>query len=288
MKKTKEYRKVLVPIDGSASSFHALEQAFQFSSTEKSWTMVACIAPDYEGDLDSLVAGDNILQQMRRPCEQALAKAKEIAASQGYTIKAVLEEGDPSSRIIEIAEYHNRDLIIMGRRGLSNLERVFVGSVTQRVIGQYHGDVIVVPDNAGIAWGKILVATDGSPCSQAAVAQAIRFAQAYEGAIDVISVVDVPAELYGDAPGLVEDLGRKAKGYAEAAAQQATAAGINATAHTAEGTAYEIIPQTAQKLGSQIIVAGSHGRTGMRRLLMGSVTEKIIGLSACPVMVVRP
>lgn len=288
MNKKKEYRKVLVPIDGSASGFHALEQAFQFSSTEKSWIMVVCVAPDYEGDLDTLVVGDNILKEMRRPCEQALVKAKEIAAMRGYTIKTILEEGDPSSRIIDIAEEHNRDLIIMGRRGLSNLERVFVGSVTQRVIGHYHGDVIVVPEHAEIAWDKILVTTDGSPCSHAAVERAVRFAQAYEGTIDVVSVVDVPAELYGEAPGLVDDLGRKAKGYAEAAVQVATAAGISATAHTAEGIAYEIIPETAKKLGAQVIVVGSHGRTGMRRLLMGSVAEKVIGLSTCPVMVVRP
>lgn len=288
MKKEKEYRKVLVPIDGSPSGFHALEQAFQFSSTEKSWILVVCVAPDYEGDLDSVVAGSNILKEMRRPCEQALVKAKEIAAMRGYIIKTILEEGDPSSRIIEIAEDHNRDLIIMGRRGLSNLERVFVGSVTQRVIGQYHGDVIVVPENATIGWEKILVTTDGSPCSQAAVERAVRFAQAYEGTIDVVSVVDVPAELYGDAPGLVEDMGRKARKYAEAAVQLATAAGISATAHTAEGTAYEIITDTAKKLGSHVIVVGSHGRTGMRRLLLGSVAEKVIGLSSCPVMVVRP
>jgi len=288
MEKNTEYSKVLVPIDGSASSFHALEQACQLASVEKSGILAACIAPDYEGDLDSFVASDIMLQQMRRPCEDALAKAKEIAARHGHTIQTVLEEGDPSSRIIEIAAHRNRDLIIMGRRGLSNLERVFVGSVTQRVIGQHHGDVIVVPDNASIAWQKILVATDGSLYSQAAIQRAICFAKAYGGAIDVLAVVDAPAEFYGDAPALLEELARKANGYAEAAANQAAAAGVNATAHAAEGNAYEVIPETASRLGSEIIVVGSHGRTGIRRLLLGSVAEKVIGLARCPVMVVRP
>ncbi len=139
----KEYRKVLVPIDGSEASFHALKQAFQFSSTEKSWITVVCVVPEYEGDLDTLASGDNILKEIRRPCEEALAKAKEIATRDGYNIKTVLEEGEAATRIIAIADVHNRELIIMGRRGLSNLERSFVGSVTQRVIGLNHGDVLV-------------------------------------------------------------------------------------------------------------------------------------------------
>jgi len=284
----KEYRKVLVPVDGSESSLHALRQAFQFSSVEKSWITVVCVAPEYEGDLDTLVAGDNIIAQMHRPCEQALAKAKEIAAGEGYSIKAILEEGEPSTRIIDIADAHNRELIIMGRRGLSHLERAFVGSVTQRVIGQGHSDVVVVPKESPLAWKKILVATDGSAYSHAAVERAIRFALSYGGEIEVVSVVDVPSELYGDAPGLVESLIDKAKGYAAAAAKTVAEAGISVNPHVLEGLPYEVIPELARKLGAQVIVVGSHGRTGMRRLLMGSVAEKIIGFASCPVLVAKP
>lgn len=287
MKTKKEYRKVLVPVDGSESSFHALRQAFQFSSAEKSWITVVCVAPDYEGDLDTLVVGDNILKEMRRPCEQALAKANEIAEQAGYRIKTVLEEGEASSRIIDSADAHNRELIIMGRRGLSNLERVLIGSVTQRVIGQSHNDVVVVPEGAPLGWGKILVATDGSTHSRTAMDRAVRFATAYGGEIKVVSVVDVPAELYGEAPNLVEKLAKQAHKYADEAATFANEHGVKASAQVAEGTAYEVIPALAQELGAQVIVLGSHGRTGIRRLLIGSVAEKIIGLASCPVLVAR-
>ena len=283
----KEYRKVLVPVDGSESSFHALKQAFQFSSTEKSWITVVCVAPDYEGDLDTLASGDNILKEMRRPCEETLAKAREIAAHAGHSIKVVLEEGEASSRIIAIADAYNRELIIMGRRGLTHLERSFIGSITQRVIGLNHGDVLVVPNGLPIAWGKILVATDGSRFSLAAVERAVRFALAYGGIIEVVSVVDVPAELYGEAPDLVEELIRKAKEYADAAVQVAREKGISCTSHIVEGIAYEVIPELAQRLGAEVIFIGSHGRTGMLRLLLGNVAEKIIGFATCPVLVAK-
>lgn len=285
----KEYRQVLVPVDGSDSSFHALEQAFQFSSIEKSWITVVCVAPYYQGDLRTLGSVDTLLCKMRQPCEKALAKAKEIASSKGHIIKTVLlEEGEPSSRIADLAVADHCEMIIMGRRGLSDLARVFVGSVTQRVIGQRHGDVVVVPNGVSLAWSKILVATDGSPCSLAAVERAVRFAAAYGGTIEVASVIDVPAELYGDAPDLATELERLATGYADDAVQTAKAKGVSATAHVVEGVAYDIIPDLARSLGVQVIVVGSHGRTGMRRLLMGSVAEKIIGYASCPVLVARP
>ena len=289
MEMKEKYREVLVPVDGSDSSYNALEQAFQFSSADKSWITVACVAPHYQGDLDTLISADKLLALMRKPCENALAKATEIAASKGYTIKTVLlEEGEPSSRIVDLADANSREMIIIGRRGLSNFERVFVGSVTKRVIGHSHGDVVVVPDGVSLAWDKILVATDGSPCSQAAVERAVSFAKIYESTMDVVSVVDVPDTLYGDAPDLSEVFESMAAGYADNAVQYAKSNGISATPHVVEGTAYHVIPDLARSLGAKVIIVGSHGRTGMSRLLMGSVAEKIIGLASCPVLVARP
>jgi len=289
MELNEKYRDVLVPVDGSDSSYHALEQAFQFSSPGKSWITVACVAPYYKGDLDTLVVADTILAKMRQPCERNLAKAKEIADGKGHSIRTVLlEEGEPSSRIVELADANHREMIIIGRRGLSNLERVFVGSVTKRVIGHSHGDVIVVPEGASLAWNKILVATDGSPCSQAAIERAVHFAKIYGSAIDVVSVVDAPDELYGDAPDLSEVFESMAIGYADDAVKYAKDKGVSATPHVVSGVAYAVIPDLARSLGAQVICVGSHGRTGMSRLLMGSVAEKIIGLASCPVLVARP
>lgn len=289
MELNKMYREVLVPVDGSDSSFNALEQAFQFSSTDKSWITVACVAPYYQGDLDTLMGADLLLAKIRQPCERALAKAQEIAAAKGHFIKTVLlEEGEPSARIVDLADTNNRAMIIMGRCGLSDLERVFLGSVTKRVIGHSHGDVVVVPNAVPLVWKKILVATDGSPCSQAAVERTIHFAKVNDSKIDVVSVVDVPDELYGEAPDLTEVFERMANDYVDSAIQSIKDAGLAATPHVISGATYNIVPDLARSLGSQIIIVGSHGRTGMSRLLMGSVAEKIIGFAACPVLVARP
>jgi nucleotide-binding universal stress UspA family protein len=282
----RKVKKMLVAIDGSESSIHALKESFKLARNEKSWITVVSVVPEYKGDLD-LVAVGNIVASMRKPCEDALHKADELAKAEGTLIKTVCEEGEAYERIIDLAEAENCELIVMGRRGMSRLERVLMGSVTARVIGHSPIDVLVVQLNAEIGWRKILVATDGSKYSKAAAERAIDFAFQYGGDLGVVSVFDVPAEFCGEAPDTVEDLIKKAKGYVEDVKRQAESAGLKADTVVREGEAYRVITELAKETGANIIVMGSHGRTGLRRLLMGSVTEKVIGHTPCPVLVVK-
>lgn len=281
-----KYKKMLVAIDGSESGFHALKESFKLASNEKSWITVTCVVPSYEGDLDTVALG-SVIASIRKPCEQALEEAKRIARSEGVLIKTVCEEGESYERIIDLSEEENAELIIMGRRGLTRLERVLMGSVTARVIGHSRRDVLIVPRDAEIQWNKILITTDGSKYSKAATGRAIDFAMAYGGELKVLSIVDMPAEFYGEAPDAVEDLINKAKAYVEDVKKQAEAAGVKTETLVREGETYRIILDVAEDLGVNAIVMGSHGKTGLRRLLMGSVTEKVIGYASCPVLVVK-
>lgn len=277
---------MLVAIDGSESGFHALRQSFRLASDEKSWITVVCVVPPYVGDLDMVAVG-NMMDSIRKPCENALAEAERIAKSEGALIKTVCEEGEAYQRIVDLAESENAELIIMGRRGLRRLERALMGSVTARVIGHSQRDVLVVPRDAEIGWNKILVATDGSKYSRSCIDRAIDFAEAYGGEIMALSVVDVPSEFYGEAPQVVDDLIDKAKRYVEDVKKQAEKASIKTETFVREGETYRVIVDLAKELKADTIVMGSHGRTGLRRLLMGSVTEKVIGHAHCPVLVVR-
>lgn len=281
-----KYRKILVAVDGSQTSLHALEESFKLAQNEGSWITVVSVIPAYTGDLD-LVAVGNIMAAMRKPCDEALRKAKEMADKHKVLVKTVCEEGEPYERIIDLAQAENCDLIVMGRRGLRRLERVLVGSVTARVIGYSPIDVLVVPRDTSVGFKKVLIATDGSKYSEAAEKKAIDFAKSYGGELIAISVVDVPSEFYAESPKTVEELVNKAKGYVEDVKRDAESSGVKAQMIVKEGEAYRIITETAKEAGAGIIVMGSHGRTGLKRLLMGSVTEKVIGHTPCPVLVVK-
>jgi nucleotide-binding universal stress UspA family protein len=100
-------------------------------------------------------------------------------------------------------------------------------------------------------------------------------------------VVDVPAEFYAEAPQAVEEMVRKAKEYVAGVKKQAEAEGVKTETFVGETEAHEAITNLAKEQHADMIVIGSHGRTGLRRLLMGSVAEKVIGYAPCPVLVVK-
>ncbi len=281
-----KYRKILVAVDGSESGRNALRQAFRLAVEEKCWITVTSVVPSFTGDLD-LTAVKDVHALLAKPCEDALGEAQRMADEDRALIKTVCVEGDIHERIVDLADAENADIIVMGRRGLRKVERAFMGSVTARVIGHAQRDVLVVPLGAKLGWKRVLVGTDGSRFSGLAVDKAIAFAKAYGGELLVISVVDVPSELYAEAPYAVEDMIRKAKQYTAAVKEKAAAEGVKAESYIGESESWEVIINLAKEQAVEMIVMGSHGRTGLRRLLMGSVTEKVIGHAACPVLVVK-
>jgi nucleotide-binding universal stress UspA family protein len=280
------YRKILVAIDGSEAGFHALEESFKLAIDEKCWITVVLVAPPYQGDLSMTTVG-NIQKALKEPAEKALSVAEQMAKSKRMLIKTVCEEGEPFERIIDLADAENCDIIIMGRTGRGSIEKALVGSVTARVIGYTYKDVLVVPKDTSASWKTIVVATDGSRNSAAASARAIDFAASYNGSLRIVSVVDVPTEFYGESPETVDRMIEKARGYVNDIKAQAAARNVTAEASVMEGDSALSIAKMASSQNADVICLGSHGRTGLRRLLMGSVTAKVIGLSPCPVLIVK-
>jgi len=277
------YNKILVPFDGSASSKNALLQAVNLVDGEITKITVASIMLPYDGDID-LVWVKDIRESMRKSCESIIAEAKKLV---GDSIKIICEEGVVHGRIVELANTEDCDLIVMGRRGLRRLESVLVGSVTARVIGHSNKDVLVIPQGTTIGWKNILLATDGSRYSVTAANKAISLARSYHGELKIISVVDVPTEFYAESPKATEELLIKAKGIVEDVSKRAEAANVNLSGYIREGDAAEVITEFAVKEKVNMIIMGSHGRTGLLRLLMGSVAERVIGHTPCPVLIIK-
>jgi nucleotide-binding universal stress UspA family protein len=137
----------------------------------------------------------------------------------------------------------------------------------------------------------ILVPVDGSDCSLRALDVASDFAARLGAGIVVCHVVDLSraAAMSGGEPqliaGCLEELHSEAKDIIDRAVAR-VAPGVAASARTVEGTPVEEIEQLACELAPAFIVVGSHGRTGLDRLMMGSVAEGVVRAAAVPVMVV--
>lgn len=279
-----KYRKILVAYDGSPSARNALVQACRLAKTDKSWIKVLAVLPAYEGDLE-LIGVSRITETITGPGQTLLGEAKAIADAADVHVLANMEQGEPYDRIVHVADDENCDLIVMGRRGLTQLDRGLMGSVTARVIGHTRKDVLVVPATASLEWDRLLLATDGSPYSAAAVARAIAIAKARHAGMTAVSVAYTNDEFSALAPAEAHSLVRRAQELLQDIKPQAAAAEVALTTVVREGEPQEAILALAAAMKASLIVMGSHGRKGLTRLLMGSVTEHVIGLGDCPVLV---
>lgn len=281
-----KYRKILVAYDGSPSARNALAIASQMARENKSWIKVIAVLPSYQGDLE-LIGVKNIRETMEGPGREMLAEAQRIADAGDFHILTNLEQGEPFERIVHVAEDENCDLIVMGRKGLSPLERELMGSVTARVIGHTNRDVLVVPDGARLAWDRLLLASDGAGSNDNATSKALALAGDYGSQLTALAVVYTNDEFLALAHEVIDGLVEKSLVRLDELVQRAAAGGVALTPLVKEGEAHEVIVRQAKEQKADLIIMGSHGRKGFSRLLMGSVTERTIGYAECPVLVVH-
>ncbi|UCH80111.1 MAG: universal stress protein [Nitrospiraceae bacterium] len=281
-----KFNKILVAVDGSEASRTALRQSFKLAFDEKKWITVVSINPPYQGDLD-LVGVSNISEVLKGPGEKNLEEARQIAEAENASIKTRLEEGEPFQKIVEVAEEERCELIVIGRRGMSGIERTLMGSVTSRVIGSFRGRTLVVPEGTSLGWNTILVATDGSKFSSAAVDEAIDYARSYGGSLKIVSVVYTNDEFLANAPDVIEKMVEKARAGLNKTRDKAKKGGVDAEVFVREGEPYQSIVELAKELNVDTIVMGSHRKSGLKRIFMGSVTSMVIGHAPCGVLVVN-
>jgi nucleotide-binding universal stress UspA family protein len=162
-----------------------------------------------------------------------------------------------------------------------------MGSTTARVIGFSPVAVLVAPEHASLSFTKILTPADGSPYSRRAAAEAVRICASQCGELMVLAVLDAPPRFAQEMPDVAGDLAAKLREITEDVQRRAEGQGVPCQAAVLYGPAYRVIADEARRTGAGLIVMGSHGRTGLKRLLMGSVTERVIGHAPCPVLVVK-
>ena len=276
--------KILVCTDDSPASQGAVSAAFDLARACRSRIFLLYALefyPYYEySQPDALgmvpAVGQEFFDLRERAAREHLDSRKRDAARQGLELEVRLQTGTPVyAEILAAANEIQPQLIIMGRRGKSGLERLLVGSVTARVIGHTAHPVLVVPRNAALSFKKILVATDGSPASQAAGKLALSMAK--NTGVQLTAVTAGYGELDPkQAKALVRDLAAEAKRQ-----------DLDLIPLTPGGRPEEAIIQVATAKQTDLIIMGSYGRTGLKRLFMGSVAERVIGQATCPVLVVK-
>lgn len=205
-----------------------------------------------------------------------------------------IEGASVQERIVEFAGDHDVDLIVMGTHGRTGVERLLIGSVAESVVRTAPCPVFTVRTDDEVrpahAVRRILVPVDFSDEAHVAVQHAKELAMTYGARIDLLHVVEevIYPSTYGIEP--VElPTGEVIENVENALAKMAREEiGIeHAVVEARMGYAPTEILSYARETETDLIVIATHGRTGLDRLLMGSVAERVVRQASGPVFVVK-
>ncbi len=204
------------------------------------------------------------------------------------SIRTLCHVQEPSSFVLDTAASVNADVIVMGTRDLSRLTEVFIGSVSHRVLTHSTVPTLIVK-GAARAVSKVLMAVEGQ--EDAARLQAWLLAHPFKNPISpmVLSVGSSPPVT--SEHGMVEqdvaynERTLKARQIADETAKALNGPQFTASSDVRGGNPVEIICEVGK--GYDLIVVSSHGRKGLSRFLMGSVSEEIVHRADRSVFVVR-
>jgi nucleotide-binding universal stress UspA family protein len=294
--------KVLIATDFSPASQTALAAV-----KDRSWPADTTVCVLHVVDLAPFEPRAELLETARQGAESLVKSIASDLGRSGLKTQTEVLSGYPRVAVPEYAKKWGADFVVVGSHGRSGLARFLLGSVAQAVVRTAPCSVEIARQRAqglpkaGAAL-KILLATDGSDCSVAAVRSvggrpwpAGTCARIISVAPFVLPLADVStAYFYADrAAGAVETVERELRSRAGEAIARAHEllhpAGL-ARVETSEplsGDPKAVILDEAGQWGADLIVVGSHGWRGIDRLMMGSVSESVAMHAHCSVEVIR-
>lgn len=280
------FETILLPSDGSecarTATAHAAALADYYDATVHVLTVMEAPEGDVGVDEDREAARD-----------RAVGPIVADLRSAGVETASSIAAGLPEEEILATIEAVGADLVAMGTHGRSGLRRHVLGSVTERVLRQADVPVLTVPETeegaSDTTYDDVLVPTDGSEGANAAAPTAIDLAGAFDATLHALSVVDTaPAASDIRASVFIEEFETVAEAAVTDLEAQATDAGLDRVqTAVVRGTPHEVIRSYVNSNDVDLVVMGTHGRSGLDRYLLGSVAENVIRTSSVPVLAVR-
>lgn len=283
------YERILVPTDGSDAAVAAVDTAIALARR-----FDAEVHGIHVVDSTSMLAAadDTTGELVRRGKDAVAAVADRATDADVDATTTLIEEATPPHRgILAYADDHDIDLVVMGTHGRTGVGRVILGSVTARTLREASIPVMTVHEETVIdsELDSLLVPFDGSAGAQAAADHAIELAQVTDATVNFVHVVH-PGVVAGDvnARMILEALEEAGERALETVIGNAERAGVETgDAPVLVGKPHREIVAFADEQDIDCIVMGTHGRTGLGRFFLGSVTERVIRKSEVPVIATR-
>jgi len=294
---------MLIPLDGSKTAENVLPygrilaRTFQIPVELMEVLDIAGMASHVAAEKARLLG--TVVTEGERSSEQYLQK---IASSfSDVNVRCTVEKGRPEDVIIEKAAADKTTLIAMATHGRSGMSRWLLGSIAEKVLRATTNPLLLVRANeealteGEAALRSIIVPLDGSELAESVLPTAVKFARLLNVGMVLFRAYELPASAYYGRENYLpnyEELKNRVKeqaqDYLDKRIEAIKAEGVQTVSSVLiEGSGPNEIIDFARKSPNALITMCTHGRSGVKRWVLGSVTEKVVRHSGDPVLVMR-
>lgn len=288
-------KRILIPLDGSATAEQVLPHALACSGPETELVLLRVLEPVLLPDR-GLALADSLKQE----AGDALGELTLELARRGARVRArVAPAGPVDETILAVAREEVVDLIALTSHGRRGLERWFLGSVAERLLRAAPVPVLLVRANpeAPLDWRQVepptyrrmLIPLDGSPLSETA----LQFGQVVPlrpERVTLVQASDIPVFLGRDLLDreVLTDILGESEEYLRSLSRAEELQGVEVRCQALDAMAWEAILELAEEGKVDLIVMATAGRSGLKRWLLGSVAEKVSRSAPCPLLLLNP
>ena len=237
--------------------------------------------------------GVSVLDLHRRVTDEIVRRTVAVTGRKASDFDVLLADGNPWASIVTAAEENRANLVVVGSHGATGIARVLLGSEADKIVRYAHCSVLIA--RPGRPTGRILVATDFSEPSLLALAAAGRESRRTGAALTIVHCIEGLVASIGEDLGQMvpplenqsradEQMRRLANAFMEATLKKQNLSGA---CRVVAGAASKAIVAVCEELQPDLLIVGTRGLTGIRRVVLGSVAEAVARLAPCSVLIVR-
>jgi nucleotide-binding universal stress UspA family protein len=302
---------MLVPLDGSEPAERVLVYAKEFAGRldlEVSLLYV-CTKEEYQVLPMHRSYVERLAEQVKTQTAAVRANVGGPSKGKAAQVAGRVSVGYPAEEILRYADENKIDLILMSTHGRSGMKRWVLGSVADKVLRASKLPVLLVRSGTAAEtpydkWPRrrLVVPLDGSKVAESVLphVEALAGQKGLNGIEVVLLQVSEPPEIQSDYPASMpltweehvkEETARRKRGaeqYLAGVEKRLKDAGLNARSEALVGKPGQEIVDYCGKDGFNLIVMATHGRSGLSRWAFGSIAEKVLLGTGCPIVVIRP
>jgi nucleotide-binding universal stress UspA family protein len=283
-------KKILVPLDGSQLSERSLVPALTLSQRTGAEMLLVRVPT---ADTFSFAVSEARQRELAQDALAYLETIRKANEQPQFCIRMQVLDDDVANAIVDTACLEQVDLIIMSTHGYSSLTRWVLGSVTEKVLRSAPCPVLAI--HAARHPRRILIMLDGSPLAERAIESGLSLARNLQAEVTMLRCVPhivtdgkLDEHERGLSRRMQEDLLSEAKEYLRARSDEAAQSGVAINPVVRIGPPADSILEYVETYGIDLIAMATHGRTGLKRWIYGSVTAKVLRSASCSMLVVRP